>query len=747
MGPITDLIPNRRKEANARHPLYRVARVLVLGLGALAALALPVLTVIAALNPGLSGPAYLALINVDLILIGVIVLFTLRRVLVMFLDRRGKLRGGRLHVRLLGIFSILAVIPALLMALMAIYLLNLGIESWFSTKVNRALEGSLQVAEAYVDENERSLVVEVQALATDPILRGRLFDPQGLRPWIREQMIERRLDDLAVVDESGTVLVQGNGISAALTSEVLDFIQNPMSRAGSFRSLPDGRVLAVAPIRNGVWLAAQRWVNPVVTQRVDQTNVAFQEYEGLSRDRTHIRWVATLFMVLMGAASLAGATWMGIRLANKIVRPVTALVHATNRVSAGDLEVRLTPSDDDELGVLTQAFNRMTQQLFNQRELVEKKNRELDERRRQMEAVLTGVTAAVMSVDNLGIIRSVNQTATQLLGAKPGARLDKAIPALGEVWHAFVDAPKPLGQQNVKLDAGDGETKMLLVRLVPQYIEGGHVGSVVITADDITPLMGAQRLAAWRDVARRLAHEIKNPLTPIKLSAERLQRKYLKLMPDADQALFKQLTDTIIQQAEDMRKMTNEFSDFARMPNAVLQEENLIDLIDHAVVLQKAGRGDIAFKTDYGVAKADAVLMGDRGQINRALVNILENAVNAIEETPGEPGGADKNGQGLVTVVVKKTHDDRIRLTVLDNGKGLPPDVEVNKLFDPYVTTRKGGTGLGLAIVRKVMDEHEGHIRLLRRPEGGTAVELTFPRKPSAMKKEILPDEPEPAAG
>jgi two-component system nitrogen regulation sensor histidine kinase NtrY len=363
------------------------------------------------------------------------------------------------------------------------------------------------------------------------------------------------------------------------------------------------------------------------------------------------------------------------------------------------------------------------------------------------------------------MVRSANHTASTLLGIKVGGKLAKASPVIHEAWLAFVANPRPLAQQQVKINATDGDSHTLLLRLVPQYVEGGKVGSVVATADDITPLIGAQRIAAWRDVARRLAHEIKNPLTPIKLSAERLQRKYLKLLPESDQPLFKELTNTIVQQAEDMRRMTNEFSDFARMPVAVFQQENLIDLVDQAVTLQAGARSGITFEKKYELKRDDAVLLGDRGQINRVLVNVLENAVNAIEESPQhgpkhdkdekktKPGGkGEKSDVGLVTLVVKRTHDGKLRVTVLDNGKGLPPEVDVAKLFDPYVTTRKGGTGLGLAIVRKVMDEHEGQVRLLRRPEGGTAVELTFTPNPTAPRDKaelqgVGAHEPEPPTG
>ncbi|MFZ2587861.1 MAG: ATP-binding protein, partial [Alphaproteobacteria bacterium] len=660
---------------------------------------------------------------------------------------------GKLHVRLLGIFSILAVAPAVLVVVLAVYLLNMGIESWFSAKVNRALEGSLQVSEAYLAESERGLVLELQALVQEPMVRDRpwLLDGTAMRDWLRGQMEQHRLDDLVLVDSEGAILNQGSALGVAgLNAEVLGFIKSPVASSNVMSHVDEGRVVAVAPAGNGTWLVGQRWMNPAILARVNQTNEAFVEYENLLKERGRIRWIVSLMLGLMAAATLAGAVWIGIRLANKIVRPITALVHGTNRVSAGDLDVRLTPNDDDELGVLTQAFNRMTTQLGTQRELVERKNRELDERRKQMEAVLTGVTAAVLGVDAHGEVKNANRAAMAMLGAKVGMKLSKTSPELDAEWKVFVANPRPLGQRTVKLSAEEGDTKTLLVRMVPNYVEGGKVGSVVMTCDDITPLIGAQRLAAWRDVARRLAHEIKNPLTPIQLSAERLRRRYLDKLPEEDRELFAQLTATIVQQTEDMRKMTNEFSDFARMPTAVFQTENLVDLVEKAVVLQKGGRKGIDFDVTYAVKGRDADMECDRGQVNRVLVNVLENAVNAVEERPepvtGGPKGK-KTDQGKVTLVVRKTQDDKLQVSVADNGKGLPPDVEVEKLFDPYVTTRKGGTGLGLAIVRKVMDEHDGTVRLLRRPEGGTLVELTFSRKPTAPHDKEMRHEPEPVAG
>ena len=327
----------------------------------------------------------------------------------------------------------------------------------------------------------------------------------------------------------------------------------------------------------------------------------------------------------------------------------------------------------------------------------------------------------MLSLEEDGTVHLANRFAREMLNVQIGMKLSKQSAELGKVFEAFMQAPRELWQQQLPITRANGEVRTLLVRMVPQRVGGGKVVGVVVTFDDITPLMTAQKVAAWSDVARRLAHEIKNPLTPIQLSAERLKRKYLASIAKNEQDLFAQLTETIVRQTDDMRRMVNEFSDFARMPAPQMVDENLIELIEDVLVLQKTGRSDIDFSTDYQIDRSSARLLCDRSHVNRALTNVLENAVNAVEERT--EGGA----QGQIKIVVKMSQGDRLDVSVLDNGKGLPLEVETESLFDPYVTTRKKGTGLGLAIVRRVMEEHEGQVRLLRRAAGGTEVELSFP--------------------
>ncbi|MFZ2619520.1 MAG: ATP-binding protein [Alphaproteobacteria bacterium] len=728
MGGENPLAPGgleRRMRRVVPHKVFNMMRV---GAGVL--LAGGFLALLAALfmvmhDENTTGPVLLTLMTANMLLILVFILYIGRNVLLLLLERRGRLRKSRLPFRLLGIFSVLAVLPTILVAFYALVMLNGGLEAWFSTKVTRALEGSLQVAQAYLDEHEKSLTAEAQTLAQDPTLMGLSLLPDGflLREHLRTMQEQRNLDEVSIYDSNGSLLASAGPSMATSEELVVTLLSNAERRPQALTEYDERQITVLAPLAVNSWLLVSRGIHPSVVARMDETTEAYNEYYALLKDRTRLQGVLTLITVLLSMAALAGAIWAGLRLAGKIVRPVTELVHATNKVSAGDLEIRLTPHDDDEMGILTQSFNRMTQQLKNNRTLVEKKNKEIDTRRRTMEAVLTGVTSGVLALDEHGVIGIVNKTARDVLGLKTGQRLEKISPELFALFTTFMQAPRDVWQQQMKVEQG-GKTLTLLVRMVPQRVGGGDISAVVVTFDDVTPLLSAQKVAAWSDVARRLAHEIKNPLTPIQLCAERLRRKYMDKLEAADQPLFKEMTETIVRQTEDMRGMLNEFSDFARMPTPVFAEHNILHVLEEILLLETMGRSEIEFEKDIQITPAQAMVVCDRGQMKRVLTNVLENSVNAIHERDG-----DKTAEkGQIKVVVKISQGDTLLVNVLDNGRGLPEDVETEKLFDPYVTTRKKGTGLGLAIVRRVMDEHGGQVTLARRPKGGTSVELHLPR-------------------
>ncbi len=649
------------------------------------------------LNPAAKGPIYLALININILFAVLFLAFIGHRFVHILLERRRGVIGTRMNLRFVALFSVFAVVPAFLVGVGSLWLLNQGIEGWFSNRVTTALDGSVHVARSYLKEHEKNLQIRTDVIAKSPELASSaiLADREFINLFLEKRKHENFFSSLRLYNDRGDLVAHADPFPpTALNNDLLRFIRRGLSGGMTLQDLPSGQIWALSKVDDVHYVVAVKLMDPQVLGQVAATKEAYAEYDELHASSADVRSVF-----------------------------VTALVHATNKVSAGDLDVRLTPLNDDELGILTQSFNRMASQLQNSQNLLESKNKEVNERRKITEAVLTGVSAGVFSLDDEGLVHMANVPAFENLHLKVGERLDIKHPELGQLFDSFMQRPMQLYQEKLSIRIGD-ETRKFLFRLVPQMVSGGKVQNVVVTFDDITELLSAQKVAAWSDVARRIAHEIKNPLTPIQLSAERIKRRYSKKMEaPEDKELFEQLTGTIVRQVEEMRRMVNEFSDFARMPAAVMKEEDIAPLLKEIVLLQQQARPDIQF--DLQLPQEGALnVMCDASQISRVFTNIVENAVNAIEE---DENPDKKNAPKDIKIVVEMSQSGKLVTTVKDSGKGLPADVDVSKLFDPYVTTRKKGTGLGLAIVRRVVDEHGGQIRLSRREEGGTCVEIIFP--------------------
>tara|TARA_R110000868_G_scaffold189695_2_gene433024 strand:- start:68193 stop:70355 length:2163 start_codon:yes stop_codon:yes gene_type:complete len=678
------------------------------------------------LNPSATGPIYLALININLLFAILFLAFIGHRFVHILLERRRGLIGSRMNLRFVALFSAFAVVPTIVVGAGSLWLLNEGIESWFSNRITTALDGSLQVAQEYLVEHENNLLIRTESIAKSPELGSAaiLMDTEFVEIFLAKRKKENFLSDLRLYKGTGELIANSDSIPPGpLNPEIRSFMNKPLSSGLTFKDLNTRQLFAVSEVDGVHFLVASKIINPTVLSRMASTKAAYNEYYELQSRSDTVRYIFILSLSVLAFSTLAGAIWFGFKFALSITKPVTALVHATNKVSSGDLDIRLTPLNDDELGILTQSFNRMASQIQTGQNLLTSKNKELDERRKITEAVLTGVSAGVFSLDGAGVIQMANTVAEETFGLKIGETLAQVNDDLGVIYAKFIKSPQPLFQEKIQLKIDD-EARRFLFRMVPQMASGGRVANVVVTFDDITELLSAQKVAAWSDVARRIAHEIKNPLTPIQLSAERLKRRYTKKFEEPeDKELFEQLTGTIVRQVEEMRLMVNEFSDFARMPAAVMVEEDVVPIINSIVLLQQQARPDIKF--DVQVPENEPVKMiCDASQISRVFTNIIENSVNAIEE---DESGDEKNDASAIKIVVEMSHYGTMLVTVKDNGKGLPEDVDVSKLFDPYVTTRKKGTGLGLAIVRRVVDEHGGQIRLSRREEGGTCVEITFP--------------------
>jgi len=671
----------------------------------------------------------LILLNIDLVLLLILGAIVAVRLVRLWLERRRGSAGSKLHTRLVGLFSLVSVTPAIVVAVFSVLFLNFGLQAWFSRQVSTALDQSLVVAEAYMEEHQEAIEGHALAMANDlnsqaPFL---VQNPGRLSQLVNRLSELRSLSDATVLTRNGRILAR-SGLSFALE---LDRIPEPlMLRAAAgevviLTSAPDERVRALVRLVAFVdaYLYVGRYIESSVLSHVRRVQGAVGQYKQLERRQSGFQITFVLIFVVVALLVLLASIWVGLAFSNQLVRPISSLISAAERVRAGDLSARVAEGDDgDEIGSLSRAFNRMTGQLAEQREELVEANRQLDERRQFTEAVLGGVSAGVIGLDADGVVTLPNRSALSLLDSSADVLIGRSVEETApEMMHLVQEArarPDRLIEEQIELDRG-GRKRTLLVRIVAEKVEGNIVGYVV-TFDDITTLVAAQRTAAWADVARRIAHEIKNPLTPIQLSAERLKKKYLKEI-SSEPEVFAACTDTIVRQVGDIRQMVDEFSAFARMPTPVMQPENLEQIVQQAVLLQRVAHPGIEFV--LGLPN-DAVTMDcDSRQLGQCLTNLLQNAAEAIEgREENAPGVGEK---GIIIVKMRAENGEKV-IEIEDNGPGLPIENR-ERLSEPYVTTRARGTGLGLAIVSKIMEDHLGEFNLSDRSSGGALAVLRFP--------------------
>lgn len=665
------------------------------------------------LTPGMV--ALLVILNLVPI-IGLLVLLVRRIALRRVASSPGGGRG-RLHVRLVALFSFLSAVPTLLVAAFAAMLFQYGVDFWFSDKAQTVLTNADQVATAYVVENRERLGADIEAMGGDVAGYARNFglnDPnfaQGLA-W---QVAARNLSEAAVVSigpDKERRLVAGANLDSRGLQERMPQAALAALRSGRQVSIHDAtdRVEAITMLdQNGMlFLYASRAVDPAVLSQINRAKTAMSDYtQLLSRARSlQLQFIAALLVLSLLIVCIA--MFIAYRVADRVVRPVNALVDAARSVAEGDLNARVTHINSrDEIGTLANAFNRMTRRLSEQTGALLSANQLLDRRRELIEAVLTSVSAGVVALNAEGAVLLVNRSALDMLALDEnsliGHRMAEVLPELGAM-HAE-------GRQDaiVTMTVNDAP-RTLAVKI------GETDNGPVFTFDDITQRLADQRTAAWSDVARRIAHEIKNPLTPIQLAAERLQRRYGRNMPE-DDTVFAQLTSTIVRQVGDLRRMVDEFSSFARMPKPFFRRESLIDIVRQTTFLQEVAHPEVRFTADLPESLPSMVC--DRRQISQALINILKNAVESIQaRTYQQPGH-----QGTIDITMIK-EQERLSIVVVDNGVGLPKDRE--RMTEPYMTTRVGGTGLGLAIVRKIVEEHCGTLRFRDRIGDGAVVMMQF---------------------
>jgi two-component system nitrogen regulation sensor histidine kinase NtrY len=667
-------------------------------------------------------------------------------VLIVQARRRGR-AGARLHVRIVGLFSVIAAVPAILVAIVASITLDRGLDRWFSSRTQALIANSLTVAEVYFREHAAMIRSDIMAMAFDVGRAKPLFDQDRARfhQFLTNQAAARGLPNVAIIHSDLSVIERTEDQRPG-QHEV------PPPAAGALADVSDSEpqvallteaktVAAVIKLRgyDDAYLYVARPVDPRVADQLEATQAGVAEYASLQERRVGVQVAFALMYTVIALIVLLSAVWIGLNFAKSLVAPIRRLIGAADQVSTGNLyvQVPVRPGEGD-LAQLGETFNKMTQELRTQRDDLIRAHNLIDSRRRFTEAVLAGASAGVIGVDPDGKISILNRSAEKLIGHIEADALGRPLAEVVSELAALFDEARSgfqrLVQGQVMINRG-GRDRNLSVRVTTEQSAAAQHG-FVITLDDITDLVTAQRTSAWADVARRIAHEIKNPLTPIQLSAERLRRKYGAAI-SVDKAVFEQCTDTIVRQVEDIKRMVDEFSRFARMPKPVMAAEDVADTVRQVVFLMRVGNADI----DIEVETPDGPLPAefDRRLISQGLTNIIKNATEAIGAVP--PAELDR---GRIKLQVKRDGGDVI-VDVFDNGIGLPKDNR-NRLLEPYVTTREKGTGLGLAIVGRILEEHGGSIELNDLPKGmfggrGAWARLRFAAAHVAAKaKEPVPE-------
>lgn len=656
-----------------------------------------------------------------------------RRLFLLMSDRRRKSAGSRLHGRIVLIFSAVAIVPTLLIGIFASLLFEFGFQVWFSDRVRTVLDNASTVAEGYVREHRKIIEADLRAMAND-LNRGALvYQSRGdaLQQEVFRQAAIRSLNEAILFDASMNVIARASfnlttgsdGISRSDLERaaggelvMIDDVSRDTDRVGALLRLDDFYES---------YLYVSRRVDPKVMASYLDGQGALSQYEQFKQQREDAQIRFNLTLISVAVALLLAAIMLGLWFATRLTAPISHLVSAAEQVRQGNLNTRVPLKGSmDEIGTLARAFNRMTSQLQSQRQKLILTNEEMDLRRAFIEAVLEGVSAGVIGLTPSGIVDAVNRSAMELLGlasAKEimGKSLSEVAPKLDDVLRELMDMRHDSIEAQVELNITD-TLRTLDVRVSAEGDD--EVTGYVLTFDDMTEQLSYQRRAAWADVARRIAHEIKNPLTPIQLSAERLQRKYLDEI-ESDPATFERCTSTIIRQVGDLRNMVDEFSSFARMPAPTFKLDDFKDVVRQAVFLHEVGSPDVDFHLQLPRTSLD--MPCDRRLLAQALTNILKNALESIE-TRRLLDHTEEDWRGVINVALEEK-GDAIRLCVQDNGNGLPV-AERLKLMEPYVTTRAKGTGLGLAIVKKIMEDHGADIELEDDESGGAIVIISFSR-------------------
>jgi len=678
------------------------------------------------------------LININIILLVLLVYLILRNFVKLVFERRRRIMGSRLRTKLVTAFVGLSIVPTLLLFFIAIGFITRSIEGWFGVKIDDSLKESLEVAQGYYKDTSSKALYFARQIGVRIEEKGLLTPDRAdlLRVYLGERVVENGISTIEVFSAEGERVgyAIATGVNQNLVPDIdTAIISNTLKgeERGFIQTAQVGDVVrGVLPIRSKEGgkisgaVVVSYYVPVGLIAKMKEISSAFESYKQLKVLKNPVKASYLMVLLIITLVIVFLATWVGFYLAKGITVPIQGLVEMTHEVASGNLDYRIEGASSDEIGMLVNSFNRMTEDLKASKMRLEEVNLNLEERRRYMEIVLRNVTAGVISIDKTGRITTINRAAEEILGIDPGKVLGRYYkevlrPKDEEILREMIREMDEIGvetiERQVRIDLKE-RTITILINLTRLKDEDGNYLGMVVVLDDLTQLLKTQRMMAWREVAQRIAHEIKNPLTPIQLSTQRLRKRYAHRFQGSlgDGEVFNECTNTIIKQVEELKTLVNEFSSFARMPAANPTTNDLNEIVREAVSLYQGHRGiEWRCVLDEGMPLCEV----DRDQMKRALINLLDNAVQAID------------GGGIITV---KTHYDRLlriaRLEVIDTGCGIPPEDKA-KLFEPYFSTKKTGMGLGLAIVNNIIADHDGFIRVKDNLPRGTRFIIELPIK------------------
>ena len=653
-----------------------------------------------------------------------LLIFVGRQILKIWRERRQRMAGSQLHWRLAILFGGVTTLPAIIVAFFAISVLDFSLKGWFAQRISTAVEQSVLIADAYFEEHSSSVRGQILAMANDINREATNLsvNPVLLEDYLNNQTLLRNLSEAVIVDGTGQILAKSQ-FAFALTFSNLDESWIERARDGEviiFNTGEGNKLRAAIKLNSFVdaYLLVGRFIDSNVLSAVDETKLAASDYQSLSFRQFDLQVSFAVLFFAVTLLLLLSALWIGLNLATSIVAPLSQVIGVVDEVRLGNLKPRVGDNQGlDEIDRLGTSIDDMLDELSRSREQLVAANAQLDQRREFTETVLGGVSSGVIGLDKKGIINLPNQAACTLLGIKLtdmlGEKLDELVPEFKGLTSVIGKKTRPKSEEQIDLFV-EGRRITLRARISVESVESRIIGYVV-TFDDVTDLLSAQRKAAWSDVARRIAHEIKNPLTPIELAADRLAKKF-KPEDDKRNDKYQEYLEIISRQVADIGRMVDEFSAFARMPAPRFNSAIFRDLILGQVQLFANNEQNVALSFDYDKAASDAVSV-DEGLMRQAVNNLLQNALNVLAENHIEEAKIDIS-------IINKIDD--MELTIADNGPGFP-DMDLTKLFEPYMTTRDKGTGLGLAIAQKIINDHGGQIRLANQKQGGAIVRIILP--------------------